>query len=182
LGGFGTEFFTQLALMTRKANVKTHLVLFFFLIVAAGCSTTPQAPAEPLISVQLRGTSVEVQQFIEDRFRKNASNGFRVESATDRAITFKAYCMNVPGMNAFSCSAIMMGVGNSRWDGPYSVVTFRTAEIRGIVNLTVNSEWCATNPFGKTNCMPSENNSESNELLRKIEQAYQREVRPLRAG
>ena len=116
----------------------------------AGCATAPGAPPEPLISVQLRGTSVEVQNFIEERFRKNSGSGFRVENATDRAITFKGDCMNVPDMNAFKCSLIMMAVGNSRWDGPYAVIAFRTAEIRGVVNLTVSSEWCATNAFGKS--------------------------------
>ncbi|GEM_PF-3531510 len=152
---------------------------FFVSLIVAGCAKAPQVPPEPLISAQLRGTSIEVQQFIEDRFRKIASNNFRVESATDRAITFKANCMDVPNMNPFKCAAIMMAVGNSRWDGPYSVITFRTAEIRGIVNLTVVSEWCATNAFGKTNCTPDGSNAEANNLLRKIDQAYQREIRPL---
>ena len=161
-----------------KAN---QLLTLFVSLIIAGCATAPQAPTEPLISVQLRGTSVEVQQFIEDRFRKNASNSFRVESVTDRAITLKANCMDVPNMNAFKCIAIMMAIGNSRWDGPYAVITFRTAEIRGIVNLTFSSEWCATNAFGKTNCMPNASNAEANDLLRTIDRAYQREVRPLQA-
>lgn len=162
-----------------KANL---FFAFVGSLVIAGCTTAPQVPPEPLISVQLRGASVEVQQFIEDRFRKNTSSSFRVEAATDRSITFKANCMDVPSMNAFKCAAIMMAVGNSRWDGPYAVITFRTAEIRGVVNLTVASEWCATNAFGKTNCMPNGSNAEANDLLRKIDQAYQREVRPLQAG
>ena len=163
--------------------MKTNLfVALFGSLIIAGCATAPQTPPEPPISVQLRGTSVEVQQFIEERFRKNATNSFRVESATDRAITLKANCMDVPDMNAFKCSLIMMAVGNSRWDGPYAVITFRTAEVRGIVNLTVASEWCATNAFGKTNCMPYGSNAEANDLLRKLDQAYQREVRPLQAG
>lgn len=147
--------------------------------ICAGCATAPSQPPEPLISVQLRGTSVEVQQFIEEIFRRNQGAGFRVENATDRAITFKADCMNVPNMNAFKCAAIMMAVGNSRWDGPYALITFRTAEIRGVVNLTAGSEWCATNAFGKSNCMPNGSNAEANDLLRKIEQAYQSEIRPL---
>lgn len=157
-------------------------ISIFTSLMISGCATVQQAPPEPLISVQLRGTSVEVQQYIEERFRKNPSNGFRVESATDRAITLKADCMDVPNMNAFKCAVIMMAVGNSGWDGPYAVITFRTAEIRGIVNLTVASEWCATNAFGKTNCMPNGSNAEANELLRKIDQAYQRDVRPLKSG
>ena len=162
--------------------MKTNLfVVLFGSLIIAGCATTPQTPLEPPISVQLRGTSVEVQQFIEDRFRKNASNIFRVESATDRAITLKANCMDVPDMNAFKCALILMAVGNSGWDGPHAVITFRTAEIRGIVSLTVSSEWCATNAFGKTNCMPNGSNAEANDMLRKLDQAYQREVRTLQS-
>ena len=144
-----------------------------------GCATAPARPPEPLISIQLRGTAVEVQQFIEDRFRKNQTAGFRIENATDRAITFKADCMNVPNMNAFKCAAVMMAVGNSRWDGPFVVLNFRTSEIRSVVNLTATSEWCATNAFGKSNCMPGGSNAEMNDLLRKIDQAYQTEIRPL---
>lgn len=147
--------------------------------VLTGCATVPVTPPESLISIQLRGTAVEVQQFIEDRFRKNQGSGFRVENATDRAITFKADCMNVPNMNAFKCAAIMMAVGNSRWDGPFVVLNFRTSEIRGVVNLTATSEWCATNAFGKSNCMVGGSNAEMNGLLRKIDQAYQTEVRTL---
>jgi hypothetical protein len=161
-----------------KVNLFASL---FASLIVAGCATAPQAPPEPLISVQLRGTSVEVQQFIEDRIFKNGSDGFRVESATDRAITFKAHCMDMPNMNTFECANILMAVGDVGWDGPYSVLTFRTAEIRGIVHLTVSVEWCATNAFGKTNCKRSRRNAAANDFLREIEQAYQREVRPLEA-
>lgn len=145
--------------------------------IMTGCATVPATPPEPLITAQLRGTSVEVQQFIEERFRQGTA--FRVENATDRAITFKADCMSVPSMNAFKCTAVMMTVGNSRWDGPFAMITFRTSEIRGVVNLTAVSEWCATNAFGKSNCISNSSNSELNDLLRKIDQAYQNEVRPL---
>lgn len=148
--------------------------------ILSGCATrVPQPPPEPPISVKLQGTPVEVQNFIEDRFRKNqAVASFRVENASDRAITFKGDCMNMPGMNAFKCADVMMGVGNSRWDGPFLVMTFRTAEIRGLVNLTLDVEWCATNAFGKTNCKREDSNAEHNDLLRKIQTAYEREVRP----
>jgi hypothetical protein len=155
------------------------LVSALVISTLTGCATAPATPPEPLISVQLRGTAVEVQQFIEDRFRKNPTSGLRVENATDRAITFKGDCMNTAGMNAFKCTAIMMAVGNSRWDGPYLILTFRTAEVRGVVNLTLNSEWCATNAFGKSNCMPGGSNAEMNDVLRKVEQAYKTEVRAL---
>ncbi len=86
------------------------------IIVLTGCATVHTTPPESPISIQLRGTAVEVQQFIEDRFRKNPGTGLRVENATDRVITFKADCMNMSNMNAFKCAAIMMAVGNSRWD------------------------------------------------------------------
>lgn len=152
--------------------MKTNLIPVIFLSLTAGCATAPQAPPEPPISIELRGTSVEVQHFIEDRLR--GRSGFRIEAASDRAITFKALCTDLPNMSVFQCAAIMMTVGNSGWSGPYSVVTFRTAEIRGTVNLTVASEWCATNVFGKTNCVTSGSNADANDLLRKINQAYPR--------
>ena len=96
-------------------KVPMQLTFAFALLtisLLSGCATTPATPPEAPISVQLRGTSVEVQQFIEERLRKDPSIGLRVESATDRAITFKTDCMNVPKMNALSCAAIMMAVGN----------------------------------------------------------------------
>lgn len=150
------------------------------LLLLSGCAAVPSVPPESPISVQLRGTAVEVQQFIEDRFRKKQElSSFRVENATDRAITFKTDCMNVPNMNAFKCAALLMAVGNSRWDGPYAVMNFRTSEIRGIVNLTVTSEWCATNAFGKSNCIAGGSNAEMNDMLRKLDKLYQTEVRSL---
>ena len=157
--------------------MKTHLQIALIVIsMLSGCATVPATPVEAPISVQLRGTSVEVQQFIEDRIRKM---GLRVESATDRAITFKSDCMNVPDMNALKCSLIMMAIGNSRWDGPHALLTFRTSEVRGVVNLTGTSEWCATNPFGKTNCIPNGPVAQMNMMLHMIDGSYRGEVRPL---
>lgn len=150
--------------------------IIIILAFLAGCTTTPSTPPEPDISVQLKGTSVEVQNFIEERVRKNPGADFRVDSATDRAIVFKANCMDMPDMNAFKCAMIMMGVGNSGWDGPFAITTFRTAEIRGVVNLTVSTEWCAANAFGKTNCMPEGTSMERNKLLRKIKASYEQEA------
>lgn len=150
---------------------KIQLILIFLVFFLTGCATNHPSKQESEISVQLQGTSIEVQLFIEEEFRKSA-RGFRVESANERTIVFKANCMDTPNMNAFKCAAIMMAVGNSRWDGPYAVLTFRTAEIRNTVHLSMFSEWCATNPFGKTNCIPNESPSERNALLRRIEAAY----------
>jgi hypothetical protein len=95
-----------------------------------------------------------------------------VESANDRAITFKADCMNVPGMSAFRCTMVMMAVGNSGWSGPWSVLTFRTTQNREVVNLALDAQWCATNAFGKTNCMPNGGGAQTNALLRDIESEY----------
>ena len=70
-----------------------------------------------------------------------------------------------------------MGVGNSRWDGPYLVINFRTNQIRETVNVSMQSDWCATNAFGKSNCMPAGNTNENNETLRRIKDAYETEIR-----
>ncbi len=148
------------------------------LALLTGCASSSSAPKVAAKSVQLRGTAVEVQNFIEEGIRKNTSN-FHVESATDRELVFKSHCMDTPNMNAFKCAAIMMGVGNSGWDGPYLYLTYRTAEVRGVVHLTASSKWCAINAFGKTNCMQGTNNSESNAMLDNIAAAYQKKVRPL---
>lgn len=103
----------------------------------------------------------------------------RVERATDRELVFKGDCMDTPDMNAFKCSLVMMGVGNSGWDGPHMVLTFRTAEIRGVTNVTVQSKWCATNALGKTNCIDAGTSSQRNDLLRQLEAAYADNVRPV---
>lgn len=149
--------------------------------LAFGCSTTPQTPPEPPITVALKGTSVEVQHFIEERFRNNPQSGLQIESATDREIVFKSHCMNTPTMNSLKCSLLMMGIGNSGWDGPFYLITFRTSEIRGVVNLTLADKWCAINAFGKSNCQDIKPSAENNKLLRKIERAYSNEVSSLEA-
>jgi hypothetical protein len=71
----------------------------------------------------------------------------------------------------------MMGIGNSRWDGPYLMMNFSTAEIRGVVNVSIQSQWCAVNPFGKSNCTPAADNNEQNDILRSIQYSYEQEVR-----
>ncbi|MBI1175558.1 MAG: hypothetical protein GC139_09890 [Sideroxydans sp.] len=165
---------------TKGLPMQCRLITaILFVSFLAGCASAPTTPPEPEISVKLQGTAVEVQNFIEEHIRKNNGSGLHVESATDREIVFKANCMDMPNMNAFKCAAVMMGVGNSGWDGPFAVMTFRTSEIRGIVDVTTSTEWCATNAFGKTNCMQDGTNAERNEMLRKIDAAYQKEVRPL---
>ncbi len=143
-------------------------------LALTGCATAPQEPPEAPISVQLAGTAVEVQEFIQARAMAYSKGALRVDSATDRALTMKAHCAADPGMNPMKCGLVMMAIGNSQWDGPYSVMTFRTNEVRGNVNLTVQSQWCATSPFGKTNCMNNGTEKQGNELLRNIKSSYEK--------
>lgn len=156
---------------------KRTVIGFATTVLLSACASTPSAPPETLIVVQLRGTAIEVQQFIEDRIRQKLGSAFRVENATDRSITFKAECIATPNMNPLKCAGIMMAVGNSKWDGPHAILTFRTSDVRGLVNVTATSDWCATNAFGKTNCMPNASNAELNTMLRNLDKAYQSEVR-----
>lgn len=152
--------------------MKKIIFAFVLPLVLAGCATNqPARPVEQPLSVKLPGTSVEVQHFIEQKML-NRGFGYQVVSADNRSISFKTDCISIPTMNAFKCSMIMMAVGNSRWDGPHAVVTFRTAEIRGEVNLAGNAQWCATNVMGKTNCMPNGGAAEMNDLLRDIQAEY----------
>lgn len=142
------------------------------------CATTPPPPAERAISVKLQGSSVEVQNFIEQRVRENGGE-IDIESVTERELVFKANCLNVPNMNSIKCALVMMSVGNTGWSGPFMYITFRTAEIRGQTTLAANGRWCAINAFAKTNCLPAGSNAENNDMLRKIKADYEKEVRPL---
>lgn len=146
-----------------------------FLVTA--CANNPQAPKESPISIQLKGTSTEVQQFIEERMRIRGNGAFTVENANDRVLTLKADCFKLPKINSVQCAALMMGIGNSRWDGPFLMVNFRTNQIREMVNVTLQTDWCAVNAFGKSNCMPAGNVSENNETLRQFKEAYEAEIR-----
>ena len=165
-----------------------HLRLAFTIIpilALAGCAVQPSAPPEPALAVKLKGTAVEVQNFIEQHFRLHPELGYQIQSETDRAIVLQSDCNHVPDMNAFKCSLIMLGIANSEgkgpatsWDGPFSVATFRTAEIRGEVNVTANFQWCASDSIGKTYCMPNGSVADSNNVLRKLTASYRKEVQP----
>lgn len=154
-------------------------------LLLSACAMTPTEPLEPEISVQLKGTAVEVQHFIEERYRKNIP-AFRVVEVDERKISLRAHCSQVQELEAVSCGLILLAIGNSRWDGPYFHTTYRTSEIRGVTHLAVSTEWCATNAFGKENCRTNGSNSDRNALLRTIEKEYtqqsassQYNVRPL---
>lgn len=149
---------------------KLMLVPLVVSVGLAGCVAAPP-PVAP-ISVQLQGTSVEVQQYVEDTIMKGLGGAYRVESETDREVVFKSDCVNVPNMSSLKCAVILMGIGNSGWSGPYHYVKFRTNEIRGTVHLSVDAQWCAVNAFGKTNCMPEGSTKDANAMLRSLEENF----------
>jgi hypothetical protein len=149
-----------------------YLILSIGLLLS-GCASNPSIPQEAPISVQIKGTSIEVQNFIEERMRVNSSGVFYIENSSDRSITLKANCNRLPNQKPLQCGLIMMGIGNSHWDGPYLMMTFRTADIRGTINVTLQSEWCAINAFGKSNCMPAGTNNEHNEILRNMKRMFE---------
>lgn len=149
---------------------KSYLLILVLLL--CGCASVPQEPDEEPISIKLKGTSVEVQTFIEE-FVYRGNPKATVLNADNRSITFQTYCMDIEGYGGMSCALIMMTVGNSGWDGPYLNFTYRTSEIRGEVRVTLSSSWCATNAFGKTNCGSASSNKERNEALRNLKMRYE---------
>lgn len=162
----------------RPAGLTLAILALASFGALAGCATAeqapraPQVPPEPPLTLQLPGTSTEVQAFLEERFRTYGGGAYRIDSATDRAISFKIDCARIPDMSAFRCAAIMMGVGNSGWSGPWGVTTFRTTQVRDVVHFSGEVQWCATNALGRTNCMPAASSAEMNKVLREIEQGY----------
>jgi hypothetical protein len=155
----------------------TIFVSTLILLMLSGCAVTPPVPQEAPISIQLKGTSTEVQNFIEEKIRQASNGSVYVENATDRVLTLKADCRNMPNQKPMQCGLIMMGIGNSGWSGPFLISNFRTNQIRDVVNVTFQSEWCATNAFGKSNCTSADTNNEKNRILRMIRDAYENEVR-----
>lgn len=161
--------------IVKYNNIIKSLLCGVASVTITGCATAP--PQDPVISINLKGTTNEVQIFIEENLsliNRKLTPSYTVDSSTDRAISFKSHCMNVPEMTSFSCALVMMMVGNSGWDGPYSVVTFRTTEYKGAVKVTASSTWCATNAFNKQNCGPATSNREINESLRQLEVLFTR--------
>ncbi len=105
------------------------LPLLFFL---NSCATTEQAPKETALSIELNGSAVEVQNFIEEnsmqKFKEFAPR-IKLISANDRAISFESYCLEVKDMGAFKCTGILLVLGNTGWDGPYLNISFRTKKL-----------------------------------------------------
>lgn len=152
------------------------------LFVLVGCATGPTVPPEAPISIQLKGTAVEVQNFIEQNINNThgkIAKNLRVTSADNRSITFQTDCMKVDSYGAVSCTLILTVVGNTGWDGPFLTITYRTNEIREVTTVTLLSQWCAINLVGKTNCIDSATTAITNQYLRELKSNYENKVRKL---
>jgi hypothetical protein len=158
------------------------IILGLALFILSGCATGPTTPPESAISIQLKGTAVEVQNFIEQNISnthgKSAKN-LRITNVDNRSITFQTDCMKVDPYGAVSCTLILTVVGNTGWDGPFLTITYRTNEIREVTTVTLLSQWCATNLIGKTNCIDSATNAITNQYLRELKVNYENKVRKL---
>ena len=158
------------------------IILVLTMLILAGCTTGPTTPPESPISIQLKGTAVEVQNFIEQNINNThgrSAKNLRITNADNRSITFQTDCMKVESYGAVSCTLILTVVGNTGWDGPFLTITYRTNEIREVTTVTLLSQWCATNLLGKTNCIDSANNTITNQYLRELKSNYESKVRKL---
>ena len=157
--------------------MKKTVSLIFIILFLQSCATTDNTASntvEAPISIELKGTAVEVQNFIEEiipeTYGKKAPR-LQVISADNRSITFQTDCMDVEGMGAFKCAGVMMVIGNSGWDGPYLTITYRTNEIRGVTKVRSEIKFCATNILGKINC-GLEDISVANDNLRELKSKF----------
>ena len=158
------------------------IVLGLTLLMLAGCATGPTTPPESPISIQLKGTAVEVQNFVEQNISNThgkRAKDLRITNADNRSITFQTDCMKVESYGAVSCTLIKTVVGNTGWDGPFLTITYRTNEIREVTTVTLLSQWCATNLLGKTNCIDSATTDITNQYLRELKSNYESKVRKL---
>ena len=154
--------------------IKSFLVFFF--IGLTSCATTPSKPVEGPISIQLKGTSVEIQNFIEEIMQQKYADKTRYKkleiiNADNRSITFQTECMNLKSNGAFKCTGILMLVGNTGWDGPFLTITYRTNEVAGITTVKSEYKYCATNILGKISC-GLESIVNSNKNLRELEISF----------
>ena len=159
-----------------------QILLVLTLLILAGCATGPTTPPESPISIQLKGTAVEVQNFIEQNIGNThgkRAKDLRITNADNRSITFQTDCMKVESYGAVSCTLIKTVVGNTGWDGPFLTIIYRTNEIREVTTVTLLSQWCATNLLGKTNCIDSATTDITNQYLRELKVNYESKVRKL---
>ena len=87
------------------------IILVLTLLILAGCATGPTTPPESPISIQLKGTAVEVQNFIEQNISNThgkRAKDLRITNADNRSITFQTDCMKVESYGAVSCTLIKM--------------------------------------------------------------------------
>ena len=149
--------------------MKKILLLLTFIFLSACETTKTAAPTANMI--ELNGTAIEVQNFIElnkSEIIGKYSDKFKLITANDRSISFEAECADVKTVGFIKCAGILLAVGNSGWDGPFLTISFRTNEIRDKTTVRSTYQWCAVNLIGKQNC-GLESIPLANDLLKKIE-------------
>lgn len=119
-------------------------------LVFSGCATNSLPPEDPM-TIKLDIPASEAQFRMESMISERLPKSY-VVNANDNNLTMQIDCMNAPGFDAFKCSMIMMGIGNSGWSGPWQIMDFRFYEINGETNVRSSWKWCAENGFGKRNC------------------------------
>lgn len=161
----------------RCTKIFSTLLVFF---IFTGCETTSKVDEQP-ISIELKGTSVEIQNFIE----KNLSNShgqyakdLRVISADSRSITFSTDCINVSYLGVISCSLTKSLIGNTGWNDMVLNIVYRTNEIRGVTVVRLDTKLCTTNIINsKTNCIDEGNNERRNRFLLDLKNDYELQVK-----
>lgn len=133
----------------------------------AGCASVPQ---ETPITVNIAAQVPAVQFKLEDLIRTQAPHS-EVKTQNSTMLIMSNDCVTLPTMDAFKCSVVMMGIGNTGWTGPFHVQTYRFAEIDGKTSVRGGWNWCAVNGFGKENCTAI-NPAGVNAYLRKLDESF----------
>lgn len=157
-----------------------YLAFLFVFFIFTGCQTTSKVDEQP-ISIELKGTSVEVQNFIE----KNLSNyqgkyakDLKVVHADNRSIVFSTDCTNVNYLGVVSCTFSKSLIGNTGWNDMVFNATYRTNEIRGLTVVRLETKLCTTNMIGSnTKCVNEGSNEVNNIYLRNLKNDYDSQVK-----
>jgi hypothetical protein len=161
----------------RFTKIFSILLVFF---IFTGCETTSKVD-EQAISIELKGTSVEIQNFIE----KNLSNShgkyakdLRVVNADSRSITFSTDCTNVSYLGVVSCTLTKSLIGNTGWNDMVLNIIYRTNEIRGVTVVKLETKLCTSNMIGSnTKCLDEGGNERRNRFLLDLKNDYESQVK-----
>lgn len=139
-------------------KIQSMIVLVLML---SGCATVPK---ENPITVTVN-QPVAVAQFTMETVMRESAPATQVKTQTEHMLVLTNDCMNVPQMDAFKCSMVMMAIGNTGWSGPYHIQTYRFVNIDGKTNVRGDWQWCAVNGFGKENCSQINPNASNKALI-----------------